>query len=145
LREERGAVHLVVTAAPYKPSRQHADPDLAKHARHAHVVDPVVGEETLVLSSQNRVADDRWNVLVPRELAVLAGQLDERRATGVVDVADRWEFKTREGPQVGQVAAIEIDVMELDDHQQSGEHGRDGHRARTATQEDLPPGQARSS
>ena len=136
---------LVVTAAPHEPSRQHADPDLAEHARHAEVVDPVVGEEALVLGGQDRVTDDRWNVLVPRDLAVLSSQLDERPAAGVVDVADRWELKTREGPQVGQVVAIEVDVMELGDRQQRGEHGRGGNDAPTGEKEDDAPGPARSA
>ena len=118
-----------MTAAPHKPSRQHADPDLPEHARQAEVVDPVVGEEALVLGGQDRVTNDRRNVLVPRDLAVLSGQLDERPAAGVVDAADRWKLKTREGPQVGQVVAIEVDVMELGDRQQNGEHGRGGHDA----------------
>ncbi len=129
LREERDAVHLVVTAAPHKPSCQHADPDLPEHARHAEVVDPVVGEEALVLGGQDRVTNDRRNVLVPCDLAVLSGQLDERPAVGIVDAADRGELKTRERPQVGQVVAIEVDVMQLGDRQQRAEHGRGGHGA----------------
>ena len=103
LREERGAVDLVVTAAPDKPPRQHADPDLPEHARHAEVVDPVVGEEALVLGGQDRVTNDRRNVLVPRDLAVLARQLDERPAGGVVDVTDRRELKRVKGPRSGRL------------------------------------------
>ncbi len=134
--------HLVVTTAPQQPSRQHADPDLPEHARQAEVVDAVVGEEALVLGGQDRVTNDRWNVLVPRDLAVLSGQLDERPAAGVVDAADRWKLKTREGPEVGQVVAIEVDVMELGDRQQRGEHGRGGHEAATGEKEDDTPGPA---
>src|SRR5688572_25852569 len=89
LREQRDAVHLVVSAASYKPSRQHTHPDPPKHSRDAQVVDPVVGEETLVLGGQDCVPNDRWNVLVPCDIAVLASQLDERPPAGVVDVADR--------------------------------------------------------
>jgi hypothetical protein len=90
-----------------------------------------VGEEALILCGQDRVTDDRGNVLVPRDLAVLSSELNERSAVGVVDVADRGEFETREGSQVGQVAAIEIDVMEFGDDQQRGEYGPSDHRART--------------
>jgi hypothetical protein len=62
--------------------------DLPKHARHAEIVDPVMREEPLVLGGEDRVADDRWYILVTDDLAVLVGQLDERRTASVVDVAD---------------------------------------------------------
>jgi hypothetical protein len=102
-----------------------------------------VGEEALILGGQDRVTNDRWNVLVPRDLAVLPGQLDERPPAGVVDVADRWELKTREGPQVRQVLAIEVDVMDLGDREQRGEHGCAGHDA--PENEEESPGPARSA
>ena len=90
LREERGAAELVVTAAP-SPVVQTSMPSLTLPSTRGRlqIIDAVVGEEALVLGGQDRVTDDRWNVLVPRDLAVLPGQLDERPVAGVVDVADR--------------------------------------------------------
>ena len=102
-------------------------------------------EEALVLCRQDRVTNDRRNILVSCDLAVLSGQLDERSAVGIVDVADRGELKAREGPQVGQVVAIEVDVMELGDRQQRSEHGRDDDDAPAGEQEDDALGPARSA
>ena len=103
LREERSASHLVVRATPHQPARQRAAPNLAEHARQAEVVDPVVGEEALVLGGQDRVTNDRWNVLVPGDLPVLSGQLDERSSAGMVDVADGWNSKRVKGPRSGRL------------------------------------------
>ena len=64
----------------------------------------------LVFRGKNRVTHDRWDVLVLRDLPVLSGELDERLAVGVVDVADGGKLEPREWPQVGQVPAIEVDV-----------------------------------
>ena len=127
LRKERRAFHLVVTAAPHKPAGEHADSDLREHARQAEVVDPVVRKKAFVLGGQNRVTHDRRNVLVARDLAVLAGQFDERFAAGVVHVADRGKLKTREGSQVGKILPAEVDVMELGDRQHHGYRERGGH------------------
>ena len=105
------AARVVAPAARRQPRHPGADPDLAEHARHAEVVHAVVGEEALVLRGQDRVTHDRRDVLVLRDLPVLSGELDERLAVGVVDVTDGRKLEPREGPQVGQVRAIEVDVM----------------------------------
>ena len=47
--------------------------------------------EALVLGGQDRITDDRWNVLGV-DLALLPGQLDERPVAGIVDVADGREL-----------------------------------------------------
>jgi hypothetical protein len=101
LREEIGAADLVVTAAPYESPDQHAESDSLEHARQTQIIDSVVGEEALVLGGQDRVTDDRWNVLVPRDLALLSGQLDERPVAGIVDVAEN--SKRVKGPRSGRL------------------------------------------
>jgi hypothetical protein len=103
-----------------------------------------MGKKALVLGGEDRVTNDRGKVLVPRDLAVLSGQLHERPAAGIVDVADGGELRTHEGPQVGQVVAIEVHVMDLGDRQQRGEHGRGDYDAATSEKEDDAPGPARS-
>ena len=75
LREERSASYLVVRAAPSPAVPPACRPDLPDHARQAEVVDPVVGEEALVLGGQDRVTNDRWNVLV----LVISGTLGPAR------------------------------------------------------------------
>ena len=127
LREERGAAELVVTAAPYESPDQHAESDSPEHARQTQIIDAVVGEEALVLGGQDRVTDDRWNVLVPRDLALLPGQLDKRPVAGIVDVADGRELEAREGSEVRQVVAVEVHVADLGGRQQdrAGRYRRD--------------------
>jgi len=89
-----------VTAAPCQPPGQHAESDFREHARHAQKIDSVVREEALVLGGQDRVTNDWRNVLVPRDLALLAGQLEQRFVAGIVDVADGRELEAREGAEV---------------------------------------------
>jgi hypothetical protein len=54
------------------------------------------------------------------------------------------ELKTREGPQVWQAVAIEVEVMELGNRQHRSEYGRGRHDAPTGEKEDDAPGPARS-
>ena len=111
LREERGAAEFVVTAAPYESPDQHAESDSPEHARQTQIIDAVVGEEALVLGGQNRVTNDRRDVLIARDVPVLPGERDERLAVGVVDVTNGRKLEPHQRTQVGHVLAIEIDVV----------------------------------
>ena len=93
LREDRPAAHVVAPSSREQPHGPCADSNLADHARHARVVHAVVREEALVLRGENRLTHDRRDVCVLGDRAVLAGQLDERLAVGVVDVTDGWEIR----------------------------------------------------
>src|SRR6185295_20250665 len=84
----------------------------ADHPRNAEVVEAVVGEEVLVFGGEDRIADDRWNVRELRDLPVLSSELDERLALDVVDVADGGKLEPHERPQVRQVLALKVDVIE---------------------------------
>jgi hypothetical protein len=60
-----------------------------------------VREEVLVLGGQNRVAEDGRHFVVGDDSAVFPGQLDEDRAPGVIDLADRGELEANEGSMSG--------------------------------------------
>jgi hypothetical protein len=71
-----------------------------------------VREEALVFGGQDRVSHNGWDVGVLRNLPVLRGELDQRLAVGVVDVADGGELKAREWPELGQILPTEVDVVQ---------------------------------
>ena len=95
-----------------------------------------MGEETLVFRGENRVANDRRNVVVPGDLAILPRELDERDAVGVVDVADGRKLEPGEWTEVGQVIAIDVDVMQRGQREQHGDHRRRRKQRRACEQRD---------
>ena len=121
---ERGAV--------FSPRGQGAHRHLQDHARQRRIIHAGVREEVLVLGRQDGLPQDEGH-LIPRDHpAVLSGQLDQHRALGVVDLADRGGLETDERLEVGEAAAVEVDVVE--EHgcgEQKGQRekrGRDAHR-----------------
>jgi hypothetical protein len=56
--------------------------------------------------------DDGRDTRVRRNLAVLRGELDQRLAVRVVDVADGWKLKTCEWSNVRQILPTEVDVVQ---------------------------------
>src|SRR6185369_6663660 len=122
LRDRRAALRKDRRAA--RVSGRHlrhpcTDSHFSYHAGDAEVVDAVMREEALVFRSKDRVTYDRWDVLVPRDLPVLPGELDERLAVGVIDTADSGELKAGERPQVGQVPSIKVDLERTNREQPS--------------------------
>ncbi len=117
--------------SPGQASGQGADPHLADHARKTEVVDAVMREEALVLGGEKRLPDDRRDVVVVRDVAVLVGQFDERLAVGVVDTADGRKLEADEGVEIGEVVAAGVDVMQLASCNERGSrhHGEDDRRA----------------
>jgi len=121
---ERGAV--------FSPRGQGAHRHLQDHARQRRIIHAGVRKEVLVLGRQDGLPQDEGH-LIPRDHpAALSGQLDQHRALGVVDLADRGGLETDERLEVGEAAAVEVDVVE--EHgcgEQKGQRekrGRDAHR-----------------
>jgi hypothetical protein len=69
-----------------------------------------MGEEILVLSGEDRIANNGRDVLILGDLPILSCQLNERLAVGIVDAADRGKLKAGEWFYVGQVGSVKIDV-----------------------------------
>ncbi len=92
-----------------------AQPHLADDARDTEEIHTVMREETLVFGGEDRFTDDRRYLCVLSDVAVLVRQLDERLALRVVNVADGWKLEPRERPEVWQVAAVVVEVPQLDE------------------------------
>jgi hypothetical protein len=61
-----------------------------------------MGKEVLVLGGENRVADNRGDVLIRDDWAV-ACRLDQRLTVGVVDLSNGWKLKTGEWLEIGRL------------------------------------------
>ena len=81
--------------------------------------------EKKFLSSAARMASRRMtgHLVVGDDPPVLARQLDQDLALGVVDLPDRRGLEPEEGPEVGEAAAVEVDVV---DEPHDGHAERDG-------------------
>jgi hypothetical protein len=69
-------------------------------------------KKVLVLSGEDRIANNGRDILILEDPPVLFCQLEKRLVIGVVDVADRRELEAGEGSYLWQVGSVKIDVME---------------------------------
>ena len=138
LWEDSRAIGLVSPPHLGKAPQQISDPELVQHAGEYGVVDSAMREEVLVLRGQDRVPNHGRDVVVPGDLAVFRGHLNQRPAVDVVDVADGRKLKPAECFHVGQVGSIETDVID----RPSNQRGRNDARAKQHAHRATPPAQS---
>ena len=114
LRQKRRTVNFVLRSESYETCRQSSDPDFAQHARNDRIVNAAMREEMFVFSGDDRIANNRRDVLILGDLAVLICQFNERLAVGIVDGADGRKLKAGECFYVRQIPSIKIDVIKSD-------------------------------
>ena len=82
-----------------------------------------MGEEVLVFGGENRVADDRGNVPILHNLAMLFCEFDQQPSVGVVDMSNGRKLKTGKGFDVRQVGPVEVDVTKSHNKHKGNNYG----------------------
>jgi len=85
---------------------------LVGHPGKRAVLEAGVGEEVPVFGGQDRVAEHGRHLVVGDDAAILSRELLEHRAVGIVERADRGNLEPDEALEIGQAAAIEVDVVD---------------------------------
>ena len=121
--------------AALPPFTEGAHHGLLHHPRQRKVVHTGMREEALVLGGQDGLAQDGRHLVVGHDVAVLAGQLDEDPSVGIIDKAGRRGGETDERLEIGEAAAVEVDVVHEPrawEQDRRGDRERDGEEQASA-------------